>query len=168
MRFRTPHHLQIQQRLAANCTHDGARPPREGTALLQGIVLCGACGHSMRTNCKGVRPYYLCSTSRDNHVQTPGCRTISATLIDAAIGSRLLEAVSGEQIALALAAADVVTERRARASRALELQVERARYEAGRAERAFHLCEPENRLVASTVWLGVVQAQPKWIVLPPP
>jgi len=154
-------HLRIQQRLAANCTHDGARPPREGTALLQGIVLCGACGHAMRTNYKGVRPYYICSTSRDNHVQTPACRTISATLIDAAIGSRLLEAVSGEQIALALAAADMVTERRARASRALELQVERARYEAGRAERAFHLCEPENRLVARSLeqrWESKLQA----------
>ena len=76
---------------------------------------------------------------------------VSATLIDAAISSRFLEAVSGEQIALALAAADAVSERRARATRALELQVERARYEADRAERAFHACEPENRLVARSL-----------------
>ncbi len=34
------------------------------------------------------------------------------------------------------------------ASRAAELAVERARYEAERAERAFHACEPDNRLVA--------------------
>ena len=31
-------------RLAANCTCQGARPVREGSALLQGVVLCGGCG----------------------------------------------------------------------------------------------------------------------------
>jgi hypothetical protein len=54
-------------------------------------------------------------------------------------------------VALALAAADEVCERRSRRTRAAELAVERARYEAGRAERAFHACEPENRLVARSL-----------------
>ncbi len=144
-------HLDIKQRLAANCTNRGARPPREGSALLQGIVLCGACGHMMTTRYASRRAYYDCSVSRSNHTQRPGCRSISATAIDAAVSRRLLEVVSADQIALALAAADEVTGRRARASRALELQVERARYEAHRAERAFHACEPENRLVARSL-----------------
>ncbi len=55
------------------------------------------------------------------------------------------------KIALALAAAEEVADRRARSTRALELRVERARYEAARAERAFHRCEPENRLVARSL-----------------
>jgi Recombinase len=37
-----------QDKLAANRTNAGARPPREGTALCQGIVFCGACGRSMQ------------------------------------------------------------------------------------------------------------------------
>ena len=45
----------------------------------------------------------------------------------------------------------MVSERRARSNRALELRVERARYDAARAERAFHACEPENRLVARSL-----------------
>src|SRR5258708_21890261 len=49
-----------------------------------------------------------------------------------------------------MTAAGEVTERRPRAVRAAELAVERARYEAGRAERALLACEPENRLVART------------------
>ena len=49
---------------------------------------------------------------------------------------------------MTLAAADEVVDRRHRRSRAAELAVERARYEAARAERAFHACEPDNRLVA--------------------
>jgi hypothetical protein len=56
-----------------------------------------------------------------------------------------------EEIALALAAADQVADRRARATRAVELRVERTRYDAIRAERAFHACEPENRLVARSL-----------------
>jgi hypothetical protein len=44
-----------------------------------------------------------------------------------------------------------VAERQARGRRARELRFERARYDATRAERAFHLCEPENRLVARSL-----------------
>ena len=64
---------------------------------------------------------------------------------------RLLAALSPAELALALAAADEVTDRRQRISRAAELAVERARYEADRAERAFYQVEPENRLVARTL-----------------
>ena len=63
----------------------------------------------------------------------------------------LLDALTPEQVALALAAADEVTGRHQRTSRAAELAVERARYEADRAERAFSQVEPENRLVARTL-----------------
>jgi excisionase family DNA binding protein len=63
----------------------------------------------------------------------------------------LLDALTPEQAALALAAADEIASRHQRASRAAELAVERARYEADRAERAFSQVEPENRLVARSL-----------------
>jgi hypothetical protein len=40
-------YLANEQRLAANHTRSGQRPPREGTAICQGIVRCGSCGQSM-------------------------------------------------------------------------------------------------------------------------
>jgi hypothetical protein len=40
--------LAIEAKLAGNRTNAGARPPREGTALCQGVVFCGACGRSMQ------------------------------------------------------------------------------------------------------------------------
>src|SRR5512135_1549649 len=55
------------------------------------------------------------------------------------------------QVALALSAADEVAGRHQRVSRAAELAVERARYDADRAERAFCQAEPENRLVARSL-----------------
>ncbi len=144
-------YLANEQRLAANDTRGGQRPPREGRALCQGIVRCGACGGSMTTLHRREGSYYECGHSRADHINTPGCRSVKAVVVDELVARRVLEAMAPEEIALALAAADQVADRRARASRAVELRVERARYDAARAERAFHACEPENRLVARSL-----------------
>ena len=50
-----------------------------------------------------------------------------------------------------MSAADEVAGRHRRVSRAAELALERARYQAERAERAFHQVEPENRLVGRSL-----------------
>jgi hypothetical protein len=76
---------------------------------------------------------------------------VVAATVDAAVATALLQALAPEQVALALSAADEVAGRHQRVSRAAELAVERARYDADRAERAFHACEPENRLVARSL-----------------
>jgi DNA invertase Pin-like site-specific DNA recombinase len=140
-----------EAKLAANRTNAGARPPREGTALCQGIVVCGCCGRPMSIRYAGGAPYYECARARADHVATPQCRSVRASTVDEAVTAALLAAVTPEQLALALAAAGEVTGRRARSVRAAELAVERARYQADRAERAFHACEPENRLVARSL-----------------
>jgi excisionase family DNA binding protein len=72
-------------------------------------------------------------------------------LVEQAVAERLLAAVAPDQITLALTAADTVADRRGRATRAVELRAERARYDAARAERAFHQCDPDNRLVARSL-----------------
>ncbi len=136
-------------RLAANLTNAGARPPREGHALCQGIIACGSCGRPMTTRYhRNGHAAYECSASRADQMATATCRSITAVTVDDAVAERLLDALNPKEVALALAAADEVADRRARHGRAAELAVERARYEAERAERAFHACEPENRLVA--------------------
>jgi excisionase family DNA binding protein len=137
--------------LAANRTNAGARPPREGSALCQGIIACGSCGKPMRTNYHtDQRPSYECS-SRADRLTTPTCRSVAASTVDDAVAERLLATLNPSEVALALAAADQVTDRHQRVSRAAELAVERARYDAERAERAFYTVEPENRLVARSL-----------------
>ena len=105
----------------------------------------------MRTNYHSdQRPAYECSASRRpaHHPHLPIHRRVHR-------GHRghrtVLAALNPTEIALALAAADEVADRHQRVSRAAELAVDRARYEADRAERAFHAVEPENRLVARTL-----------------
>jgi excisionase family DNA binding protein len=144
-------YLANEQRLAANNNRNGQRPPREGAALCQGILRCGACGGSTTTLHRGEGSYYECGHSRADHINTPGCRSVKSTVVDELIVRRLLEALAPDQIALALAAADEHQDRRARSNRVFELRVERARYESIRAERAFHACEPDNRLVARSL-----------------
>lgn len=145
-------YLLNQQRLAANSTRSGARPPREGAALCQGIVHCGSCGRAMSTNYRlSGRADYECAHSRADHVATPACRVINAATVDRIVAARLLQVLGPEEVVLALAAADEVAQRRLRATRASELGLERARFEADRAARAFHACEPENRLVARSL-----------------
>jgi DNA invertase Pin-like site-specific DNA recombinase len=144
-------YLASEARLAANRTNAGARPPREGCALCQGIIFCGSCGKPMRTSYHtDARPSYECS-SRADQLTTPACRSVAAATVDDAVARVLLDALTPEQVTLALSAADEVAGRRQRVSRAAELAVERARYDAGRAERSFHAVEPENRLVARSL-----------------
>ena len=143
-------YLANEARLAANHTAAGARPPREGSALCQGIIYCGSCGKPMRTSYHTcARPSYECA--RTDRLTTPACRSVAAATVDDAVAGALLDALTPEQVTLALAAADEVAGRHQRASRAAELAVERARYEADRAERAFGQVEPENRLVARSL-----------------
>ena len=144
-------YLANEARLAANRTNAGARPPREGTALCQGIVFCGACGRSMQVRYQDRMPRYECGHSRADHVATPLCGSVRADTIDAVAAQALLAAAAPGQVSLALAAAEEVTARAQRSVRAAELAAERARYDADRAERAFLACEPENRLVARTL-----------------
>jgi hypothetical protein len=140
-----------QARLASNCTNTGQCPPREGSALCQGIIFCGGCGRRMDVQYVGGRPHYDCSRSRSDHTKTAACRSVRAAPIDEPVASCLLGALGGDEVALALAAADEVADRRARQVRAAELALERARYQAGRAERALLAVEPENRLVARSL-----------------
>jgi excisionase family DNA binding protein len=144
-------YLDNQAKLAANHTRRGARPPREGPPLCQGIIYCGTCGGRMGTAYRFDRYcFYDCFAARRDHTRD-GCHGISARTVDDAVAARFLQAVTPEQITLALAAAEEVAARHTRTHRAAELAVQRARYEADRAERAFSQVEPENRLVARTL-----------------
>jgi DNA invertase Pin-like site-specific DNA recombinase len=144
-------YLGNQAKIAANRTHSGARPAREGHALCQGIIGCGSCGRPMSTRYhRDGTGAYECHARKDQQA-TPTCRSVSTRAVDEIVTERLLAALNPDEVALAFAAADEVTDRRARTGRAAELAVERARYDADRAERAFHAAEPENRLVVRTL-----------------
>jgi len=140
-------YLTTEAKLAANNTQRGARPVREGSALCQGIILCGTCDGRVGTryNRKDRKVTDKCAEP------TTRCRTVTADTVDDTVATLLLKTVTPQQIQVALAAANEVIDRQVRSYRAAELAVERARHEADRAERAFSQVEPDNRLVARTL-----------------
>jgi hypothetical protein len=109
--------------------------------------LCGTCGGRVGTRYsrKDRKVANKCAEP------TTRCRTVTADTVDDTVATLLLKTVTPQQIQVALAAADEVIDRQVRSHRAAELAVERARYEADRAERAFSQVEPDNRLVARTL-----------------
>ncbi len=144
-------YLQIEANRHANRTNAGARPPREGPVLCQGIVLCAGCGNQIGVRYNNGYGVYECTKSRADNIATDLCRSVRADVVDDAVVSQLFEAIEPAQIKVALDAADEVTDRRRRSTRAAELAVERARYDAERAERALLQCDPDNRLVARSL-----------------
>lgn len=144
-------YLDIEAKLAANTPKKGARPVREGTALCQGIIFCGVCGGRVGTRYDRAHAEvtYQCQATNSGHSRA--CRRVVASIVDGPVEALFLKTVTPEQIELALAAADEVTDWHIPTHRAAELAVDRARYEADRAERAFSNVEPENRLVARTL-----------------
>jgi DNA invertase Pin-like site-specific DNA recombinase len=144
--------------LAANSqayTPQRLRPPREGPALLQGLVLCGRCGErmSVRYHQRGgqrIVPDYLCQRVAIARGVAP-CQRVPGRDLDRAIADILVEVVTPETIALTLAVQDELVARATEAARLRQLQVERAQYEAELAQRRYLRVDPDNRLVADVL-----------------
>jgi hypothetical protein len=119
--------------------------PREGKALLHGIVYCGECGHKMCVQYKG-GTQYLC-----NHLKqqtgAPVCQRIGGDAIDDTVVSWFFEALSVAQIDVAAAALQSTDTEHQQVVAAHEQQVERLRYDSQLAERQFMKSDPDNRLV---------------------
>jgi len=125
---------------------------REGSALLQGIVLCGACGRRMtvRYLSDGTIPSYQC---RQAHAQLAEktCQTMRGDGIDQVVAACFLEAIQPAQLAVALSSLDQLEARAKQIDRQWQLRLERAQYEADLAHRRYNAVDPDNRLVARSL-----------------
>jgi DNA invertase Pin-like site-specific DNA recombinase len=145
-----------QARLAGNVAHHASgRPgvPRRGSALLQGIAVCGRCGRRMGVRYSGRRgdySVYHCSADQGITGQ-PRCQEVRALGADAAFERVLLDALAPDQITMAVAAVGQIETETQALEHQWGLKRERARYEAERARRQYDAVEPENRLVARSL-----------------
>jgi DNA invertase Pin-like site-specific DNA recombinase len=144
-----------QARIAKNTrprAHEPGGAVREGQALLQGIAVCGHCGRKLKVHYQGRRgqksPAYHCPNSELVNGRGKWCLRVGGTKIDEAIAEALLAALTPAGVSAALAAAEALEQDHDAALAQWRLQVERARYEAERAERRYRQVEPEHRLVA--------------------
>jgi DNA invertase Pin-like site-specific DNA recombinase len=141
------------ERIASNtrpAPHQSGGAVREGAALLQGIATCGHCGRRLRTHYQGrnAAPGYHCPGKTLANGRGVYCLNIGGVQIDQAVTQALLEALEPAGLKAALRAAEQLEADHDTALEQWRLAVERARYEAQRAERRYRAVEPENRLVA--------------------
>jgi DNA invertase Pin-like site-specific DNA recombinase len=121
--------------------------PREGEALLHGIVYCGECGHKMVVQYKNATRY-ICNYLRQQH-GTKQCQFIPANPIDQNAVAAFFEALAPAELNVLARATTQRRQADANTRNAQAQQVERLRYRAALAERQFEQVDPDNRLVAA-------------------
>jgi DNA invertase Pin-like site-specific DNA recombinase len=144
-----------QRILLANAHAQGpdrlSSPPREGSALLQGMVVCGVCGGRMtvRYHTRNGRavPDYLCQRSGIEHGVRP-CQAIPGSTLDAAISQLLLQTITPLALEVSLAVQNEIEERALELDKLHRQHMEHLRYEAELAKRRYMRVDPDNRLVA--------------------
>lgn len=136
--------------LPENCCGTHAR---EGSGLLQGMVVCGWCGKQMQTlyHKRGkLKADYVCRNHGPSEPKLV-CQRMLGTGIDEAVGALVVEAVTPLTLEVSLAVQDELVARAEEVDRIRRQQVERFQYEADLARRRFMCVDPENRLVAETL-----------------
>jgi Recombinase/Recombinase zinc beta ribbon domain len=142
---------QIQQMLldnyAAYDRNTSRGVPRDGAALLHGIVYCGECGHKMVVQYKnGTR--YLCNYLRQ-HYHVPVCQYIHADPVDRQVVEAFFQALSPVELDVYAAAVATQQATAQQITHAHQQHLERLRYEAQLSQRQFNRVDPDNRLVAA-------------------
>ena len=105
--------------------------------------------------------YYACRRRKD---EGSTCRGIEAGVVDDLVAQQVLRALEPATLELSLKAIEDVHRDRERLHRHWRQRLERATYEAERAERQYQAVEPENRLVARSLerqWEEALRSAPR-------
>jgi Recombinase/Recombinase zinc beta ribbon domain len=124
---------------------------RGGRALLSGMLRCRRCGRMLYVSYSGSQGMVLRYQCRGAHMNqgAPRCITFSGLRVDRAVAGEVLDAIRGNAVEAALEAAEKMREQFGKQRRAVELELEQARYEARLAARRYEAVDPERRLVAA-------------------
>lgn len=141
---------QNLQRLAANRAKAEERGAvRHGPSLLQGLLVCGECGHRMQVRYGGPQKLhtYTCGRMSSDYAGSY-CHYLPGGPLDEFVGEWVLKALEPAALELSLEASSHLDKERAELDGLWQKRLERGAYEAERAGRHYRLVEPENRLVA--------------------
>jgi uncharacterized protein YndB with AHSA1/START domain len=142
-----------QKRLAQNIRprpHQSGGAVREGAALLQGLAVCGHCGRRLAVHYSGrfSAPGYHCAGRNIVNGRGEYCLNIGGVQIDAAVANAFLAALAPAGLEASLEAIGQFEADHETTLAQFRRDVERARYNAQRAERRYRAVDPDNRLVA--------------------
>ncbi|MGH9095412.1 MAG: recombinase family protein, partial [Acidimicrobiales bacterium] len=131
-----------------------AGPAREGTALLQGLAICGRCGRRMTVRYHSRRgievPDYQCMATCISAGVSP-CLRVPGAGIDEAVAAVVLDTLTPVALEVALCVQAEIDNRADEADRLRHAHVERSRHHADIARRRYLSVDPDNRLVADSL-----------------
>src|SRR5262249_46202577 len=133
--------------------------PRQGAALLQGMVYCGRCGHKMMVQYKGGNEY-LCNYLR-GQTQAPVCQRLPADPVDQQVVTAFFDALAPAELDLYDHALAQRQQQQQEVDRAQQYALQRLEYEADRARHRYEQVDPAYRLVAAELeqrWEAALQA----------
>lgn len=132
----------------AEYVHNGTRGiPRDGAAILHGIMYCGECGHKMVVQYKKGNQY-LCNYLRQQRL-IPICQHLPADPIDDYVISNFFEALKPIELDAYSQVVASQRESEKNINKSKMQQLERLKYQAKLAEHQFNQIDPNNRLVAA-------------------
>jgi DNA invertase Pin-like site-specific DNA recombinase len=146
-------YLHTQRVLEANVSRretPQAGAAKRGPAMLSGLLRCGRCGRMLFVAYSGTHgqvPRYACHGGRVDR-GTAACLSVGSLRVDRAVVESVLDAIQPAGIQAALTTMDEALHDDETKRQAVALALEKARYEARRAQRQFDAIDPENRLVA--------------------
>jgi DNA invertase Pin-like site-specific DNA recombinase len=145
--------LHTQQLLEANRNRPqggAGGAAKRGPALLSGLLRCGRCGRKLYVAYSGTTgrvPRSICHGGRVDR-GSASCLTIGGLRVDRAVETAVLDAIQPAGVTAAVEALERLRSEHDLTRQALTLAVEKARYEARRAQRQYDRVDPDNRLVA--------------------
>jgi hypothetical protein len=145
--------FEENQRIIANNAYQFPQrqgAPRQGSALLQGIVLCPHCGHKMYVHYDPERAYYLCDTAR-LRFGDPTCNRANAWAVDGTVEFLFLRVLNSGSLELSRSLGDKLQREVDQVNLSWRQKLQRLAYEADVARRRYEAVDPENRLVAHTL-----------------
>lgn len=141
-------YMRNQERVRENRAHALAKgAPREGVALLAGIAICGKCGRRMSVQYPRKCELRYDCRAHWHDCQAPYCQSLSGQVVDDLISEKILAVLEPAALEISLRAAEDLTRERQTLDANWKQRLERLEFAAQRAERQFHVVEPENRLV---------------------
>ena len=140
-----------QKQLAANAYGrvGEVKSGRGGQALLVGLLRCARCGRRLKVAYYGRKGRAYRCDNPNLMLAAARCLTFGSSRVDSVIARELLLAVEPIAVEAAMAAERLRMERVSERRHILELDLQKARYEASLAERRYAACDPDNRLIAA-------------------
>jgi DNA invertase Pin-like site-specific DNA recombinase len=121
--------------------------PRDGQALLAGLVYCGLCGHKMSVRYpREIR--YECDFQHVNSSHDKRCQSLVAAPIDRYVQESFFSALTPVELDLYEEAQRRVMAQSDEVWSAQERHLQRLRYEVNLARRQYDRTDPDHRLVA--------------------